>query len=172
MISTTPSDHFIRSDRIVSITRPQALTFLLSSFCGPLSQLLPILYYLSVIRPMELRGGRLQRFFRLPSGCGWWKPPGSPGTFVLEYPGIIRTGTRINGSLLLHCMFLGCECCCDRLLVFQGLTVQVFRFLQKDDPSRVRTYDLRLSRMETMRSDCNTIRWCSGYHTVLDRRRS
>lgn len=32
------------------------------------------------------------------------------------------------------------------VLVFLGLTVQVFRFLQKDDPSRVRTYDLRLSR--------------------------
>ena len=31
------------------------------------------------------------------------------------------------------------------VLVFLGLTVQVFRFLQKDDPSRVRTYDLRLS---------------------------
>ena len=54
---------------------------------------------------MELRGGRLQRFFRLPSGCGWWKPPGSPGTFVLKYPGVIRTGTRVNGSLLLHYMF-------------------------------------------------------------------
>ena len=146
MISTTPSDHVTRSDRIVSITRPQALTFLLSSFCGPLSQLLPILYYLSVIRPMELRGGRLQRFFRLPSGCGWWKPPGSPGTFVLKYPGVIRTGTRVNGSLFTALYVFWVVNAVVTVLVFLGLTVQVFRFLQKDDPSRVRTYDLRLSR--------------------------
>ena len=68
------------------------------------------------------------------------------GRLYLSTPVSFEPELGLTAAFYCTVCFFGCECCCDRLLVFQGLTVQVFRFLQKDDPSRVRTYDLRLSR--------------------------